>query len=258
MNKVIVPLNAFHHLGVFTKGQEAFFPAIEMAGAFGVEIRRELLTNVQDELAALKNRLREYDFFIVYSAPVELWRRNGSLNEAEMEWVFKEAVCLGASRIKVSLGYYDFTECDMHQLAKFLERWLPNNIRLLIENDQTEHGGNLESLRTFFERAFERKLPIGMTFDTGNWHFVGEDHERALESLTTYVEYIHYKYVENQKGNLVTLPLLEDREESWRKIADVFPSVMLKALEFPLNSADEIAEYIKMVDKQGSESEELV
>ncbi|MEB4887679.1 hypothetical protein [Priestia megaterium] len=54
MNHVVIPLNAFDRLEVLKKGQAAFIPLIANSGAFGVEIRRELIQGGIISLPRLK------------------------------------------------------------------------------------------------------------------------------------------------------------------------------------------------------------
>ena len=256
MNRVIVPMNAFHHQELSRKGQEAFLSIIADAEAYGVELRRELWINFREELKTLKPKLDKLNLFVVYSAPIELWEEDGTLNP-QLEAVFREAEELGAQRLKLSLGHYDADHSDLAQLKDWLDKQA-SEVNVLIENDQTLHGGNIENLNRFFTAAHKIGIPVGMTFDTGNWSFTGEVMEQALDKLSDYVDYVHFKEVKERQGELVTLPLSEEPASSWRKPANAFPESMHKALEFPLKNTNEIRKYISLVSEAGAESEENI
>ncbi|UOQ44980.1 sugar phosphate isomerase/epimerase [Halobacillus salinarum] len=257
MNKVIVPLNAFADQDVYNKGQAAFIAPIFNGGAYGVEIRRELIKNLNTELAVLKDRLKDYGLFVVYSAPAGLWCENGELNSEELELICQEASGLGASLLKVSLGNYQASRSPFDSLRELIDRWSPQ-LEILIENDQTDYGGRLEVLKDFFTTASNEGVSIEMTFDVGNWKFVNEEMDEALQALGHRVRYLHLKYVTERHGELVTLPLLEDEEEQWKQAAGQFSAEILKALEFPVQDEKDVAAYVEMVGRAGLESEDGV
>ncbi|ALC82989.1 MULTISPECIES: sugar phosphate isomerase/epimerase family protein [Bacillus] len=256
MNHVIVPLNVFPKNQVIEKGQESFLPLIAQSGAYGAEIRRELFQEAQGlPLKNIKIELQRHSLYIVYSAPIELWKEGGKLNNSQLEMVIDEAYRLGAKILKLSLGHYQKSTSDIRLLKEVLRnsRITENNLKLLIENDQTHHGGNIDRLREFFETVYEHKVPIEMTFDTGNWDYVNECGDQAVRQLSKYVAYIHLKQVESIDGERVTIPI---SLEKWREIESYFPRKMLKAIEFPIQSLDQIKKYIEMFLEKTNESEE--
>lgn len=110
-------------------------------------------------------------------------------------------------------------------------------LQLLIENDQTEHGGTLARLTQFFAAASAAALPVGMTFDIGNWHWTGVNPAAAAQALAPYVRYVHCKGVVNDGGKLKAIPLSEN-DPDWRALFARFPQQILRAIEFPLAGAD--------------------
>lgn len=250
MKKVIVPLNSFPRSDVLKKGQEAYIQRIADDGAYGVEIRRELFRDEEPPLAALKQIIEQNQLFAVYSAPVELWKKDGSLNDGDLEKVFREAERIGARWVKVSLGHYQKDGSRFSELKEFLNKNTSpgtEDIHLLVENDQTPHGGRIKGLRSFFDKVLGEGVPIRMTFDIGNWRYAGENVQEAIDSLSQFVDYLHLKHVEEKDGGLVTLPLPESREADWRKQSAFFPGHIVKALEFPFESVYKIKDYIQLV-----------
>lgn len=250
MSKVIIPLNAFDRTEVLEKGQESFVESIAQSGAYGIEIRRELILEGELPLERVRKEIEKYHLFTVYSAPVELWLEDGSLNKEILKRTFAEAKTLCASWVKTSLGQYQEGISNCLELNEFLTD-LENgsgNIKLLVENDQTMYGGNVARLTAFFRSADQLEVPVKMTFDTGNWHYVNQNVEIALNLLAKYVCYLHFKHVEKNSEGLVTLPLPDNSQAEWRKILQHFPTDIVKALEFPIEKVDEIQHYIEMVE----------
>lgn len=253
MQNVIVPLNAFDRFEVLENGQVSFIELIAQSGALGVEIRRELLPVGEQQLETIRNEINKYGLFTVYSAPVELWREDHRFNEVEITEVFQEGKTLEAKWLKVSLGHYNKAKSKVRELTTFLNKH--KEIQLLVENDQTLHGGNINHLTTFFESAAEDNIPIKMTFDAGNWFYSGEDVEAALEKLSQYVVYLHLKQVE--KGP-VTVPIQQEGNDSWQRVIRHFPLEMVKALEFPIEPKEKIADYIRLMTDLATRSEVIL
>ncbi|MEH7072790.1 sugar phosphate isomerase/epimerase family protein [Neobacillus drentensis] len=245
MKQVIVPLNAFDKTEVLTKGQTSFIKLIAESGAFGIEIRRELLTEQDPPLDSIRKEIDQYQLFTVYSAPIELWRANHQLNVEELTEIFHEGKQLGAKWIKVSLGHFLKDSSELKDLLTFLKQ--QQGIQLFVENDQTLHGGNVHQLIAFFESASEQDIPVKMTFDAGNWYYSNQDVDEAFSKLAPFVHYLHLKQVENDNGELLTVPLQKDGRHSWEKVMNSFPSDMVKALEFPIEPKEKTSEYIQMI-----------
>lgn len=253
MKNVIIPLNAFDSIDVTTNGQASFVKLIAEAGAFGIEIRRELLPEVVLPLGEIKREIERYELFTVYSAPIECWKEDCRLNEDQLNYIFQEAVILGAQWVKVSLGHFQQDKSNIAELGKFLAK--QKDIQLLIENDQTPYGGSIQHLQTFFESAVDQSVPVKMTFDTGNWYFLNQDVEDALQKLAPYVSYLHLKQVTK---TLETVPLESEGKHSWKQVMSSFPADIVKALEFPIVPKEKTKEYIQMITDMASEREALV
>jgi len=248
MCKVIVPLNAFNRNEVLEKDQASFISKIKTAGAYGVEIRRELFPEGSPNLSSIKEELEKFPLFTVYSTPVEIWLEDGSINLENLQKIFHEAKEMGASWIKVSLGHFNNNISDGRLLKEFLEK--ESAIQLLVENDQTKYGGSIRSFQSFFESVIKNDIPIKMTFDIGNWYYSGESVHEAIAPLKSHVMYLHLKHVENQDGHLITLPLPADESAEWRKMVGQFPQGLNRALEIPIHTMEELSYYINLVESE--------
>ncbi|MDQ6599184.1 sugar phosphate isomerase/epimerase [Bacillus salipaludis] len=245
MENIIVPLNAFDSIEVLKKGQAAFIELIAKSGAFGVEIRRELFPGHDFQLEYIKNEIEKYQLFTVYSAPIELWKPDHSLNTEELMMVMEEGQALGANWIKVSLGHFEKFKSNIQELKRFLIPFL--DIQFLVENDQTLYGGNVNRLKLFFESARQFHVPIKMTFDVGNWIYSNEEVESALRELAPFVLYIHLKQVENINGEFIPVPLETEGKLCWKKVMNQFPNNLVKALEFPIQPKEKTKEFVELV-----------
>ena len=244
MSKVIIPLNAFPSEVVLSNGQASFVDNIAQSGADGIEIRRELFPVGNFPLEEIRSEIDKYNLFTVYSAPIELWNEDGTLNKSALHQTFEEAKVLGASWLKVSLGHYQEKFSNCNELNRFLETY--DSVKLTVENDQTMYGGNVGKLAAFFKCMNQQNSPVKMTFDIGNWYYTGQDVQNALLMLANYVCYIHLKQVEKNADGLITLPLSTKKDAEWRKILCSFPANLVRALEFPME-LHEIQMYKEMV-----------
>lgn len=246
MGKIIIPLNAFPSDQVKSKGQAWFAHFIQQTGADGIEIRRELFSEKKFALQDIRYEIQEHSLITVYSAPIELFLEDGMVNLSMLQMVFDEAQELGASFLKVSLGHFKENSILDSNLKELLTVY--KDIQLLVENDQTPHGGNIDRLSSFFKRSHQESLRIKMTFDAGNWYYSGEEVRNAIEELCCYVDYVHLKHVVSSTEGLQTVQIPSEPDAEWRKIMDAFPSSLMRALEFPLDmDSQKVVPFVEMV-----------
>ncbi|WP_410512733.1 sugar phosphate isomerase/epimerase [Paenibacillus sp. BR2-3] len=233
-------------------GQECCVPVAKAAGCAGIEIRRELFQEENPSLAALEKEIKTGRLVSVYSAPVELWNADGSLNTEKLDVVIPEALVIGAVWLKTSLGHYQPGTSDLAELEQYWASHVPaeSALKLTVENDQTPHGGNVRKLQRFFGDCLQAGLPICMTFDIGNWNWTGEEGLQAAAALGNYVGYIHLKHVETVNGKFVTLALPEESGSLWRSILSLLPQDVPRTIEFPVEGEDLIQalkQYVAMI-----------
>ena len=220
-------------------GQLWFTRLAHAAGADGVEVRGELLTDPASELPALAQAVREAGLQVVYSSPEGLWRGDGSARQIRAG----PGTGCGANPGRAAPE-------DVHRRlrrAVARTRWLllkqllaSSPIELLIENDQTAAAGSLAALKSFFAAAAAHDLPLGMTFDMGNWHWVGECPLQAAQALAPRVRYVHCKGVQRQPLRWVAVPLAESAAP-WRAVLRALPADVPWAIEYPLAGDDLLA-----------------
>lgn len=234
MQQVLISLGSFGAAEVRRHGQLWFAQLARAAGADGVEVRGELLTDAARELPAL----RALGAAAVYSSPEGLWAADGALDTAALARALDAARAVGAPRLKMSIGGFGRgSAATFGQLAQALQG---RGVELLIENDQTVAAGTLAALQAFFAQAQAAGLPLPMTFDMGNWHWMGECALEAARTLGPRVGYVHCKGVQRQPQRWIAVPLA-DSAAPWRTVLRTLPRGRPWAIEYPLQGDDLLA-----------------
>ncbi|WP_312626832.1 sugar phosphate isomerase/epimerase [Scandinavium sp.] len=233
--KIIVVTAAYGHDRIRSLGgQAAVLPIIAAAGADGVEIRRELLSPQDiDRLPPLATAIAHHNLLACYSAPEALFTDDGSLNP-RLPALLDEAHALNALWLKLSLGHFRKTD-ELTSLRTLLAE---SPVPLVIENDQSEYG-RLAPMQRFLAAIDEHSLPVRLTFDMGNWIWLGESPEQASRLLAPGVDYVHVKAAEpHHAGWRAGVP---DRDPRWAALLDSLPGDVPRGIEFPLEGDDLVA-----------------
>lgn len=234
----LVSLTSFGAAEVCRHGQLWFARLCHEAGAQGVEVREELLTDPAAELPALAEWLRSTPLRSVYSCPRPLFAADGQLDATALAHALAATRTLGAPWLKMSIGHFaaQGAQASAQGFAPLAQALQQAGVTLLIENDQTPQAGSLRALRRFFAAADAAGLVLPMTFDMGNWHYVGECPLQAARELGERVGYVHAKGVQH-RGKWVAVPLAES-SAPWRTLLDALPEDAPRAIEYPLIADD--------------------
>jgi sugar phosphate isomerase/epimerase len=236
--QVIVSLSSFGAAETRRHGQGWFIRLCQAAGADGVEVRGELLQGREGELAELASVVSQTGMACIYSSPDMLWDADGLLAKPHLEQGLHAAAVLGASVLKMSIG--GFSAASTNTLAALRSTLAQGTVELLIENDQTASAGTVHALQRFFSVARDGGLDLGMTFDMGNWHWVGECPLQASALFAEHVRYVHCKGVQRQPTRWVAVSLA-DSAAPWRAILRGMPRDVPHAIEYPLVGDDLLA-----------------
>jgi len=235
MNKppISISLSSYGADLVRQRGQGSFVEVLAAAGATHIEWREELLTLENPvQLAAATQSL---GLESVYSSPIELWLAGQSTPNPELASTLKRAEAFGARWLKVSLGYFTDNN-DLQTLALQLQQ---SPVKLLVENDQTLHGGRIEPFQRFFADVEQHNLPIKMTFDIGNWQWQDQSAASAARLLGRHVGYVHCKAVTRRAdGKLVAVPPVASDLHLWEQLLRHMPQGVMRAAEYPLQGND--------------------
>ncbi|MDR8384312.1 MULTISPECIES: TIM barrel protein [unclassified Pseudomonas] len=230
---VSISLSSYGADLVRQQGQGSFIDLLAAAGASRIEWREELLTTEQPaKLAAgaLAKGLQS-----IFSSPLELWLAGQPKPNPALSLALRRAEAFGSAWLKVSLGYFT----DSHDLPALADALAASPVRLLVENDQTLQGGRIEPLQRFFAATEEQALPIGMTFDIGNWQWQDQSAAVAARQLGRYVAYVHCKAVARRAdGKLVAVPPAMTDLHLWEQLFKHMPAGVMRAAEYPLQDDD--------------------
>jgi sugar phosphate isomerase/epimerase len=235
MNKppVSISLSSYGADLVRQRGQGSFIDVLAAAGATRIEWREELLT-VEDP-AQLADATQAQGLESVYSSPMELWLAGQSKPNPELISALQRAQAFGAKWLKVSLGYFT-DNSDLQTLSRVLGK---SAVQLLVENDQTLHGGRIEPFQRFFTEIEQHKLPVKMTFDIGNWHWQDQSAASAARLLGRHVGYVHCKAVTRRAdGKLVAIPPAASDLHLWEQLLRHMAQGLMRAAEYPLQGDD--------------------
>lgn len=213
-------------------GQRAMLPVIAGAGADGVEIRRELFSS--DELMALHalgESIELLGLLACYSAPAPLFMPDGTLNP-DLPRYLREASILNALWLKVSLGHFS----DKHRLEDLRTLLDESGMTLVVENDQTDCG-QLAPMQRFKAACRVMALPVTLTFDMGNWLWVGDSPEEAARQLAPAVSYIHVKAAVPHKAQFRAVAP-DQTDSRWQDLLNQLPADAPRGIEFPLEGTD--------------------
>ena len=216
-------------------GQRAMLPVIAGAGADGVEIRRELFSH--DELLtlhALSETIELLGLLACYSAPAALFMPDGTLNP-DLPRYLSEASTLNALWLKVSLGHFN----DKQPLEALRALLNASGMALVVENDQTDCG-QLAPMQRFKAACRVMALPVTLTFDMGNWLWVGDSPEEAARHLAPAVSYIHVKAAVAHNAQFRAVPP-DHADARWLDLLNQLPADAPRGIEFPLEGADLMA-----------------
>lgn len=232
-NAIIVVTAAYGNSRVAAMGgQTALLPIIAGAGADGVEIRRELLSEQElNSLPTLAGAIASHHLNACYSAPQALFTDDGALNP-NLPALLEEAQMLNAHWLKVSLGNF-----QANHLAEPLRHLLADSpVALVVENDQTAYG-KLAPMQRFQAAVSVMDLPVTLTFDMANWLWVGESPEAAASKLAPRVSYIHVKAARIGQSGVHAIAL-DDAEPCWLELLRQLPGDAPRGIEFPLEGDD--------------------
>ena len=230
---VSISLSSYGADLVRQRGQLSFIEVLAAAGATRIEWREELLTS--EHPGELAQAAAEQGLECVFSSPLELWVAGRAQANAQLSATLDRAQAFGARWLKVSLGYFTDTN-DLHSLSALLHR---HPVRLLVENDQTLHGGRIEPMQRFFDQAERLSVPVKMTFDIGNWHWQDQCAASAARMLGRHVGYVHCKAVTRRPdGKLIATPPAPADLQQWEQLLRHMPQGVMRAVEYPLQGDD--------------------
>jgi sugar phosphate isomerase/epimerase len=209
----------------------------------GVEIRRELLSEIpqerEKELLEAAELAKKNNWRMMYSVPEALFLKE-RINPDFITWLEELQVFDGES-MKVNTGAVaDIVSVDGKQLKELVEK---TGIRVTIENDQTAENGTFAATKQALDNINKAELPIGYTFDVGNWLVMQESPEKAFQQLKGAIDVIHLKNMNEERQPV----LLDEGMVEWTRFIDGQETIVL---EYPMKLS-ELPKEIERVIEEG-------
>lgn len=142
----------------------------------------------------------------------------------------------------MSLGHFERQD-QLDTLRDWLES---SGMALVVENDQTACG-KLRPMQRFNAACQVQNLPIRLTFDMGNWLWVGDSPEDAACYLAPAVGYIHVKAATPHHDSFRAVAP-DNADPRWLALLNALPVDVPRGIEFPLEGQDLTAVTRRYVD----------
>ncbi len=233
MNQLGINLLVFKNDLDKGKNQEKILSEIGNLGVSIAEIRREYLKNSNEELEEINKLAKELNIEIYYSVPEKIACEK-RIN-SNIKIYFEEAKQMGSTHIKFNIG--DLENLDVDERKKLEDIISYFNINVTIENDQTLENGNLECIINAINFINTHSLPIGYTFDLGNWYWQNEDPKNAFNLLNSNINVFHLKNVNFLNGNPSTT-LLSEGKIDWKLMLNKLSKDVPVIVEYPIKNED--------------------
>lgn len=143
-----------------------------------------------------------------------------------------------------SLKYSFGPECQLTaaQILVLKTKLQQTSVQVTIEN-QPNPFGTLAVFKSKLAYLKDNQLPIGYTFDAGNWYWIGETPEKAFEALSAQITVFHLKDIDHQET-----VLLGEGTTDWRQLVDGLKKTVPIFLEYAV-APDELAGQIQLVNQ---------
>ena len=159
--------------------------AIEVRGEFFQAATKAAELTAIDQLCQQEH----WDFY--YSVPEELFTEDG-LN-AELPQTLAMARKYHIKSLKYSSGQLTDSAAIVAQLNELNF----DDVQVTIEN-QPNDNGSLTTMTKLLTWVATEHLPLGYTFDSGNWYWIDQQPEPAFDQVKDKITVFHLKDIANQ------------------------------------------------------------
>lgn len=226
---IVINLLAFANAVANGSRQIDFFADAVSLGVSKVEVRREWIKDFADELPAMRAKAEELGLELYYSIPAVLFTA-GRLDVNLLSHVLKEAITLGATRVKFAVGEFDSSAQE--ELVTLKNMINAHSALVTVEGDQSAANGRIEPIISLLDACHKAGVPVYSTYDVGNFVWVGQEPLYNAVKLAGYVKYIHLKGVKmTLQGPQVSS--LADSHINWQAALALLPQDVPVGIEFP-------------------------
>lgn len=217
--------------------QKKILSEIENLGVSIAEIRREYLKNSNEELIEINKLAQKLNLEIYYSVPEKIACEKRV--NSNIKVYFEEAKQMGSTHIKFNIG--DLENLDIYEIKKLKDIINSFDMKITIENDQTPENGTLKSVINAVDIIDNNLIPIGYTFDLGNWYWQNEDPKNAFDLLNSKITVFHLKNIDFSNVNPTTI-LLSEGEINWKSMLNETSKDVPVIIEYPIKRKDILGE----------------
>ncbi|MFD0896330.1 sugar phosphate isomerase/epimerase family protein [Loigolactobacillus binensis] len=206
-----------------------------------IEVRGEFFKpKTKDaELAAISTLCQQQHWQFYYSVPEELFQ--GDHLNPTLAATLKMAQQYHIKALKFSLG--NITNITTADLIALRQQLAATTIQVTIENQPNANG----ILATFAQRLAwlkQQQLPLGYTFDAGNWCWVATDPLAAFMQVQPAITIFHLKAIRAR-----TTVLLDTQPADWQQMLNRLAADIPVFLEYAI-PAEQLAAQIALVNQQ--------
>ncbi len=195
-----------------------------------IEVRGELFNEAtkNEEMKQIFLLCADNDWKFFYSIPDELFLKN-TINP-NFEQHLQMAEKYHVDQLKISLG--DLSEITEEQFEDVKDLLSKYNVKVTIEN-QPNNNGVLDTFTSQLLKLKEADVPVGYTFDSGNWYWVYEDPVDAFKNLSEDITVFHLKDIKDKET-----VLLDEGATDWKCLVKNLKSDVPVFLEYEISEKD--------------------
>ena len=188
------------------------------------------------EITAIRQLAQTMHWQLFISIPAELFSNQGV--NSNLQEVLTMATKYGITGVKYSLGIP--TSAALAAVKPVLAKF--PGVQVTVENQPTA-AGQLTAVRKALQTIKEDRIPLGFTFDAGNWYWVDEDPVVAFAALAPSITVFHLKDVRNRETRM-----LGEGDCNWQPLIQKLSTTVPVFLEYAIAPEDVKAEITKVMN----------
>lgn len=204
-----------------------------------IEVRGELFNEEtkDSELKAIEKLCQKNNWGFFYSIPEQLFKTD-KINP-NIEDYLKMAEKYQIGHLKISLG--DLSKIITDQLDKLKDLINQYDVKVTIENEPNDNGV-LSNIVQQVIKLRELDIPLGYTFDSGNWYWIYEDPTDAFKNVSDAITVFHLKDIKNKET-----VMLNEGATDWKSLINNLSNNIPVFIEYE-TSEKELPGQIKLVN----------